>query len=67
MPEIKGVMCYEMLKAKSKQNKKTPVIAFTANAEESKVNNYKAVGFNDVLTKPIKKQQLYLFLKNFFF
>ena len=56
-----------MLKAKSKQNKKTPVIAFTANAEESKVNNYKAVGFNDVLTKPIKKQQLYLFLKNFFF
>jgi CheY-like chemotaxis protein/anti-sigma regulatory factor (Ser/Thr protein kinase) len=67
MPEINSVMCYEMLKAKSKQNKKTPVIAFTANAEESKVNNYKAVGFNDVLTKPIKKQQLYLFLKNFFF
>ena len=66
MPNINGIMCFEMLKANSKLNKNTAVVAFTANAEHSKVNYYKTLGFRDVLTKPIKKHQLYNFLNSFF-
>ena len=66
MPNINGIMCFEMLKANSKLNKNTAVVAFTANAEHSKVNYYKTLGFKDVLTKPIKKHQLYNFLNSFF-
>ena len=66
IPEIDGVTGYKMIRTKSKLNKKTPIVAFTANAESSEVSYYKGVGFDDVLTKPITPKKLkQFFLENF--
>ena len=59
MPEMDGVETFQRLRADaSGLNYKTPVIALTANAIEGAKEEYKALGFDDYLSKPIKGEEL---------
>ena len=59
MPEMDGVETFQRLRADaSGLNYKTPVIALTANAIEGAKEEYKALGFDDYLSKPMKGEEL---------
>jgi CheY-like chemotaxis protein len=55
MPEING---YEAVKFLRNSDYKKPIIALTAHAMTDEVEQCYEVGCNDVLTKPIRKQDL---------
>ena len=52
MPEMDGVETLKQIRAHSGEKWKTPVIAFTAHAQEKDVKHYLSEGFTEVLTKP---------------
>ena len=59
MPEMDGVETFQKLRENtSGLNYGTPVIALTANAIEGAKEEYKALGFDDYLSKPIKGEEL---------
>lgn len=65
MPEIDGTQALQLLRARQNMNASTPVVAFTANAETTEIQNYLSLGFSAVLTKPITPQKLRSFLQPF--
>ena len=59
MPQMDGVETFQKLRENtSGLNYGTPVIALTANAIEGAKEEYKALGFDDYLSKPIKGEEL---------
>ena len=59
MPQMDGVETFQKLRENtSGLNYGTPVIALTANAMEGAKEEYKALGFDDYLSKPIKGEEL---------
>lgn len=55
MPELSGV---DFIKHINQQAIYCPVVAITGSISEEKIKEYDDVGFNDVLSKPIEKNQL---------
>jgi len=47
------------------QGVKQPIIAFTANVMKHQIDDYKTIGFSDVVEKPISQEQLYGVLQRF--
>lgn len=62
MPVMGGEAVLTQLK-KSRFEK--PVLAFTANVMKQQVQHYRAVGFSDVLAKPLMRQHLFLALEEY--
>ena len=59
MPQMDGVETFQKLRENtSGLNYGTPVIALTANAIEGAKEEYKALGFDDYLSKPMKGEEL---------
>lgn len=60
MPEMGGVEATQKIRQWEKQENKTPtpIVALTANAQKNDQNNYLEIGMDDILTKPVKKDQL---------
>ena len=56
MPVMGGVDACTILR---KQDKHTPIFAFTANVMEDDVEHYYSVGFTDIIPKPVIKEDLY--------
>lgn len=65
MPEKDGITGYRMIRSSSRLNSQTPIIALTANAEKSDIEEYLAVGFMDVITKPVDQKRLFKFFQGF--
>jgi PAS domain S-box-containing protein len=65
MPEIDGTQALTLLRNQNDCNVNTPVVAFTANAEVNDIENYKKLGFKDVLTKPITPDKMKLFIAQY--
>lgn len=65
MPEIDGTQALTLLRNQNDCNVNTPVVAFTANAEVNDIENYKKMGFEDVLTKPITPDKMKVFIAKY--
>jgi signal transduction histidine kinase/CheY-like chemotaxis protein len=67
MPEMNGLVLTETIrKLKSPLKSGIVIIAVTASGMESDIEDYKSRGFNDVLLKPYKSDQLYNMLLKYF-
>ncbi len=55
MPEINGIQCCQMIKNK---NKNLPVVMLTTRGEEKHIEEARAAGADDYLTKPIESLSL---------
>jgi signal transduction histidine kinase len=64
MPEMDGVETLQQVRARN-AGWNTPVVAFTAHAQDSDVARYKSHGFADVLTKPAGPDVLKAFLHQY--
>jgi signal transduction histidine kinase len=64
MPEMDGVETLQQIRVRN-AGWNTPVVAFTAHAQESDVARYKSHGFADVLTKPAGPDVLKAFLHQY--
>jgi CheY-like chemotaxis protein/nitrogen-specific signal transduction histidine kinase len=64
MPEMDGVETLQQIRARN-ADWDTPVVAFTAHAQDSDVASYKSQGFADVLTKPAGPDVLKDFLHQY--
>lgn len=58
MPEMDGVETLRRMQEMDHLNKSTPVVALTANAGTDAEAEYKALGFTDYVSKPIKGKLL---------
>lgn len=58
MPQMDGVEAFRIIRESSKYNKKTPVVVLTANVGKEFEKQYKEIGFDDYLSKPVLKEQL---------
>jgi CheY-like chemotaxis protein len=58
MPEMNGTAAFKELQDNS-ETKAIPVIAISANAMESEINNILALGFKDYITKPVDIKVLF--------
>ncbi len=59
MPDMDGVETFHRIRAQaSGPNAKTPVIVLTANALKGAKEEYKEIGFDDFLSKPIQSEVL---------
>lgn len=58
MPVMDGLETFRKLRKSDTLNKNTPVIILTGNAGEEWEKEYKAMGFDGYLTKPVLKEQL---------
>ncbi|MGB1636300.1 MAG: ATP-binding protein [Flavobacteriales bacterium] len=65
MPEMDGVETLRQIRSRLGTAWKTPVVAFTAHAQDKEAKKYKAEGFADVLTKPTGPDALKSFLHQF--
>ena len=65
MPEMDGVETLRQIMALHGDAWSTPVVAFTAHAQDKDVTHYKSQGFLDVLTKPAGPDTLKSFLNQF--
>ena len=65
MPEMDGVETLKQIRARKGSAWSTPVVAFTAHAQDSDVRRYIDDGFHGVLTKPIGPDALESFLLSF--
>lgn len=63
MPEMDGIMTLKKLK--EIKDFKTPVIVLTADAIKGMKEKYIKEGFNDYISKPIEKEQLYEIIKKY--
>ena len=60
MPEMDGVMATEIIRSECGENgKKAVIIALTANALQGTKEQFLMRGFNDFLSKPFQRSQLY--------
>jgi len=59
MPDPDGLEVFRRLRAGNGINAHTPVIILTANAGDEAVDEYRQIGFNGYLSKPVIKEQLY--------
>lgn len=66
MPDIDGVEALITIRKTEGINQFTPIVAFTANAEKNEVDNFRKLGFTEVLTKPISPERFKSYLKDFF-
>lgn len=62
MPIING---FKLIKSIREKNITTPAIAVSAYADQTRINQALAIGFNDYLTKPIDEAKLIRFIKKF--
>ena len=65
MPEMDGVETLAQMHLQQGSSWTTPVVAFTAHAQDSDVSTYRSAGFKDVLTKPAGPDVLRTFLHQF--
>ena len=65
MPEMDGVETLHQIRKMHGKDWQTPVVAFTAHAQEKDVRHYKGQGFVEVLTKPAGPDTLQSFLHQF--
>ena len=65
MPQLDGVETLAQMRMQQGPSWSTPVVAFTAHAQDSDVNKYRDAGFHDVLTKPAGPEVLRAFLSGF--
>ncbi len=65
MPEMDGIQTTAQIRAYSRQNKETPIVALTANAILGMRELYLANGMNAYLSKPIDIQELHEILLQF--
>lgn len=65
MPEMDGVETLAQMRMQQGASWSTPVVAFTAHAQDSDVSKYREAGFRDVLTKPAGPDVLRTFLHQF--
>lgn len=65
MPEMDGVETLHQIRSLFGDSWTTPVVAFTAHAQDRDVSNYKSRGFVDVLTKPAGPDTLKNFLHQY--
>ena len=64
MPQMGGVETARRIR-QSGLNKKTPIIAFTAHATKSEIEQLTNTYFNDILTKPVIRQKLIKILNKY--
>ena len=65
MPEMDGVETLRQIRQLRGAEWTTPVVAFTAHAQDRDVKHYKSQGFADVLTKPAGPETLRAFLHQY--
>ena len=58
MPEMDGIEVFKRLRSEDGANRETPVIMLTANAMAGASKEYKDLGFNGYVSKPINLQEL---------
>ncbi len=58
MPDMDGIETFNAMKEMNHPNKQTPVIILTANAVVGAEEEYRRIGFDDYLSKPIKSRAL---------
>ena len=59
MPEMDGIEACERFKL---QKPNVPIIALTANVLQEDIARYQKTGFNDILSKPVDKEELLITL-----
>jgi two-component system, cell cycle response regulator DivK len=65
MPKMDGMECAEKIRALSDPNKsKIPIVAITGNARNYTLEEFKKVGINDYLQKPLNFDNLVETVKN---
>lgn len=63
MPKVDGIQAYKTLR---KLGCDQPIIAFTANAMSHDVEYYRSLGFNELLKKPLNRQELIATIAKYF-
>ena len=58
MPKVNGIECVKRIRVAENENKDVPVLAITGNADNLTEEEYKSLGFNGLITKPINFDQL---------
>lgn len=58
MPVMDGIEATRTIRAGTGLSKRTPIIAVTAHATGNDLSDLKATGFNDLITKPVRKDSL---------
>jgi CheY-like chemotaxis protein len=68
MPGMDGVQLLHAIRAEEARRnlRRTPALAFTANAMSHQIESYRAAGFDDCVTKPLKRQDLQSVLQRLF-
>jgi len=64
MPEMDGTEATQMIRRLSDENGKVPIIAVTADAMLDHIDNYREVGMNGFVSKPINRVQLFKVINN---
>ena len=59
MPEMDGVETFKRIRGGFSVNKNVPIVALTANAGSEAEVEYKEIGFDGYLPKPLERQSLY--------
>lgn len=59
MPKLDGIEATYRIRNRESKNKRTPIIAFTANLQRMDVERYKSYGFTDCLFKPYHESMLF--------
>lgn len=63
MPKLDGMSACKKIKV---LNSNTPIIALTANVMSNDIEQYKSIGFDEHIAKPIEVKHLYTVLNRFF-
>lgn len=64
MPKMDGKTATQIIRKLPEPKSKTPIIACTADCTESHAKEYKRIGMNGLIQKPIKKEELFKALDN---
>ncbi len=59
MPDMDGIAATKLIRELPNEKARTPIIALTANAMKGDKEKYLAVGIDDYLSKPIKRDELF--------
>jgi len=58
MPEMDGLEAFKQIRTKSVYNANVPIVALTAHALKEEERQFRSLGFNDYVHKPIKQKAL---------
>lgn len=58
MPVLDGIQATQMIRVGTGPNKATPIIAFTAHVDPDELSRLRASGFQDLITKPVRKDMM---------